>query len=119
VTLAYHPALTSPIRIVDFVPAVLPRRILTVDIQRAVGAHYGLTRDDLTGRSQAWRIAQPRQLAMYLARHRTQLSFAQIGRAFGGRDHSTVVHAFDAVSKRLASDDGTLAAHDAIVEALA
>lgn len=71
------------------------------DIQRLVAASYGLTVAELKGASQQHRIAHPRQLAMWLARRHTGRSAAEIGRLFGDRDHTTVLHAFRAVDARL------------------
>lgn len=56
-------------------------------------AYFGISIDELTGQSRSRHLVQARQIAMYLCRELTQLSLPQIGREFGGRDHSTVIHA--------------------------
>jgi chromosomal replication initiator protein len=84
-----------------------PRRAAkpTVDlIQRAVCDQFGLTRDELLSDARGQRIAWPRQLAMYLAREHTAQSLPAIGQAFGGRNHTTVMHACKRAAQRLASD---------------
>ena len=68
-------------------------------IQEAVASAYRLKRSDLTGKRRPKSIAYPRQLAMYLARKMTDKSLGEIGQAFGGRDHSTVLHACGKVGK--------------------
>ena len=71
-----------------------PARRLTIDdIQRAVATHFDLKREDMTSVRRAVAVARPRQIAMYLAKRLTTRSFPEIGRMFGGRDHTTVIHA--------------------------
>ncbi|HTB70557.1 MAG TPA: chromosomal replication initiator protein DnaA [Solirubrobacteraceae bacterium] len=74
------------------------------EIQSAVSEHFGLRPHDLLSTSRAARVAWPRQLAMYLARELTDGSLPAIGRDFGGRDHTTVLHACRRASARLADD---------------
>ena len=62
-------------------------------IQIAVCQHYGITRFDMISSRRTWRVVQPRQVAMYLAKTLTLMSLPQIGRQFGKRDHTTVLHA--------------------------
>jgi chromosomal replication initiator protein len=73
-------------------------------IQEAVCDQYGLTADDLLGTGRSARVAGPRQLAMYLARTHTKESLPAIGRAFGGRNHTTVMHAVRRIERCLGSD---------------
>ncbi len=73
-------------------------------VQAAVAAHHGLTIGDLEAATRAARVAAPRQLAMYFARELTGSSLHEIGAAFGGRNHTTVLHACSQVTKRLARD---------------
>ncbi len=75
------------------------------EIQAAVGAHFGLTPGELLSTTRSARIAWPRQVAMYLARELTGESLPAIGRHFGGRDHTTVLHACRRASTRLAADE--------------
>lgn len=70
------------------------RRRVTIDeIQRAVSTHFAVKQLDLVSARRAKEIARPRQIAMYLAKRLTTRSLPEIGRKFGGRDHSTVIHA--------------------------
>ncbi|WP_255586796.1 chromosomal replication initiator protein DnaA [Hephaestia mangrovi] len=69
------------------------RRITIDEIQRAVSAHFDLKPLDLVSARRARVVARPRQIAMYLAKRLTTRSLPEIGRKFGGRDHSTVIHA--------------------------
>jgi chromosomal replication initiator protein len=74
-------------------------------IQAAVGEHFGISREELLSPGRAARIAWPRQVAMYLARELTGDSLPEIGRRFGGRDHTTVLHACRRTAARIATDD--------------
>jgi chromosomal replication initiator protein len=73
-------------------------------IQAAVAAHFGLSVKELLSPARSVRLAVPRQMAMYLARDLAHYSLLDIGEAFGGRNHTTVVHACAQVKKRAASD---------------
>jgi chromosomal replication initiator protein len=73
-------------------------------IQRRVAEAYDVRLGDLTGRRRPAHIALPRQIAMYLARQLTQSSLMEIGDAFGGRDHGTVLHAYREISRRMSED---------------
>jgi chromosomal replication initiator protein len=75
------------------------------DIQAAACEHFGLSSKELLSSSRTPRIAWPRQVAMYLARELTSESLPAIGRHFGGRDHTTVLHACRRTAKRIAEDD--------------
>ena len=97
----------------------LPGRSLTVDaIQRAVARHFGLRITDLKGDKKHRSVAQPRMIAMCLARKHTELSFPELGRIFGGRDHSTVIHACKRVEWLLQTDNRIQSAVQAIESAL-
>jgi chromosomal replication initiator protein len=83
-------------------------RARTVDeIQAAACEHFGLSQAELLSSSRTSRIAWPRQVAMYLARELTAESLPAIGRQFGGRDHTTVLHAWRRTGTRIASDDSS------------
>lgn len=75
------------------VNAAEPRRVRIEDIQRVVSRHYNVTRQELVSDRRTRVIVKPRQIAMYLAKTMTPRSFPEIGRRFGGRDHTTVLHA--------------------------
>jgi hypothetical protein len=85
-----------------------------IAIKRAVAAEFGVTVEMLDGRNLSRRAAWPRHVAMYLARHLTNRSSTEIGHAFGGRDHTTVLGAVASVAARVAIGDGV----DATVERL-
>lgn len=72
-------------------------------VQKQVAAFYEIPSDLLRARTRSQAVVLPRQVAMYLARKLTMRSFPEIGRAFGGRDHSTVVHACDKIEHMLAT----------------
>ncbi len=69
------------------------RRVTIDEIQKAVSAHFEVKQLDLVSERRAVSIARPRQIAMYLAKRLTTRSLPEIGRKFGNRDHSTVIHA--------------------------
>ncbi len=76
-------------------------RLAIKDIQQCVADEYHLRVADLNGRRRTANIAQPRQIAMFLARHHTACSLQDIGAAFGGRDHGTVIHATRTIEQRM------------------
>jgi chromosomal replication initiator protein len=88
------------------------------EIQAAVGAHFGLTPGELLSTTRSARIAWPRQVAMYLARELTGESLPSIGRHFGGRDHTTVLHACRRASTRLADDENARRTVEKLCESL-
>ena len=71
------------------------------NIQKAVADYYKLTVEMLKGKKRSANIAYPRMVAMYLCRMLTDQSFPRIGLEFGGRDHSTVIHACDKIEEEL------------------
>ena len=70
-----------------------PKRIRIEEIQRVVARHYNVSKQDLLSNRRTRTIVKPRQIAMYLAKTMTPRSLPEIGRRFGGRDHTTVLHA--------------------------
>lgn len=86
-------------------------RILSVeDIQHKVAAHFNIRVADMHSPRRAREVARPRQVAMYLAKQLTQRSYPDIGRSFGGRDHTTVMHACQQI-ENLLPRDALLAEH--------
>lgn len=84
------------------------RRAITIDqIQRRVAEHFDVRLADMTSKRRPANIAFPRQIAMYLARELTKTSLSEIGDAFGGRDHGTVLHAHRLVKDRMSKDEKT------------
>jgi chromosomal replication initiator protein len=82
-------------------------------IQQIVAQHYNLTVDELVSSSRAVRVAWPRQIAIHLAKTLTEASLPELGRAFGGRNHATVLHACKRVAARMADDaDAAAAVHN-------
>ncbi|GMA21577.1 chromosomal replication initiator protein DnaA [Arsenicicoccus piscis] len=77
----------------DLIPADQPTQITAATIMGQTAAYFGLTIDDLCGSSRSRVLVQARQIAMYLCRELTDLSLPKIGQQFGGRDHTTVMHA--------------------------
>jgi chromosomal replication initiator protein len=84
------------------------RRVTVDEIQKTVASFYGLKQDDLAGPRRTRAIVRPRQAAMFLAKTLTTRSYPDIGRRFGGRDHTTVLHAVRVIEK-LVAEDGQMA----------
>ena len=80
-------------------------RVITIEqIQRKVAEFFGVKLSDLKARNRTKAVAFPRQVAMYLARQLTHASLAEVGRAFGGKDHTTVLHAVDKIETLMKED---------------
>jgi chromosomal replication initiator protein len=84
------------------------RRVTIDEIQRRVAEHYNIRLSEMTSDRRARAVARPRQVAMYLAKQLTTRSLPEIGRKFGGRDHTTVIHAIRKIEE-LKLTDPTLA----------
>jgi len=96
-----------------------PQRPRTIaEIQAAACTHFGISSAELVSSARVARVAWPRQLAMYLARELTGESLPAIGRQFGGRDHTTVLHAWRRASARIASDDASREAVEKLCQTL-
>jgi chromosomal replication initiator protein len=85
-------------------PGTRQRRRSVEDIQQRICEAFDVSMDDLLSHSRAASVAWPRQVAMYLARELTDQTLPAIGRAFGGRNHTTVMHACRRTAERMASD---------------
>ncbi|WP_246200315.1 chromosomal replication initiator protein DnaA [Shinella kummerowiae] len=81
-----------------------PRRVRIEDIQRVVAKHYNVSRQELVSNRRTRVIVKPRQIAMYLSKTLTPRSFPEIGRRFGGRDHTTVLHAVRKIEDLISGD---------------
>jgi hypothetical protein len=81
-----------------------PQHALIAHIQHTVASYYGLEPITMKSARRSLDISRPRQVAMYLSAKLTPRSLPEIGRRFGGRDHTTVLHAIRAVEKRMAQD---------------
>ena len=91
----------------DLVRTREPKRVKIEDIQKLVATHYNVSRADILSSRRTATVVRPRQIAMYLAKVLTLRSLPEIGRRFGGRDHTTVLHAVRKI-EGLAQKDGTL-----------
>lgn len=88
----------------DIMPNPKQRIITILDIQNAVGEHFNIRLEDFSAKKRTKSIAFPRQVAMYLSRELTDFSLPKIGEEFGGRDHTTVIHAHEKISTLLKDD---------------
>ena len=88
----------------DIISSRQPKKITPELIQKVVSNHYQLKMEDLKSRKRSRPIVYPRQIAMYLCREMTDLSLPKIGDLFGGRDHTTVIHACDKVATDIKED---------------
>lgn len=88
----------------DLVRPQEPRRVKIEDIQRVVARQYNVSRSDLLSSRRTANVVRPRQVAMYLAKTLTLRSLPEIGRRFGGRDHTTVLHAVRKIEALVAKD---------------
>ena len=80
-------------------------KVITADyIQEIIADYFNLSIEDLKSAKRTRNIAYPRQIAMYLCRKLTDLSLPKIGEKFGGRDHTTIIHGFDKITKDLLKD---------------
>lgn len=76
------------------------KRVITAElISRVVAEYYSISVEDLTGKSRRREVTVPRQIAIFLTREMTNMSLPQIGVAFGGRDHSTIIHSCTAITE--------------------
>ncbi|MBG0810874.1 chromosomal replication initiator protein DnaA [Methylosinus sp. H3A] len=91
----------------DLVRSQEPKRVKIDDIQKLVASHYNISRADILSSRRTANVVRPRQIAMYLSKVLTLRSLPEIGRRFGGRDHTTVLHAVRKVEE-LASKDKSL-----------
>ncbi|MCC6887916.1 MAG: chromosomal replication initiator protein DnaA [Hyphomicrobiales bacterium] len=88
----------------DLVRPLEPKRIKIEEIQRVVARQYNVSRADLLSSRRTANVVRPRQVAMYLAKQLTLRSLPEIGRRFGGRDHTTVLHAVRKIENLVSSD---------------
>ena len=88
----------------DLIRPQEPKRVKIEDIQRVVARHYNVSRADLLSSRRTANVVRPRQVAMYLAKTLTLRSLPEIGRRFGGRDHTTVLHAVRKIEGLVGND---------------
>ncbi|MCX7779371.1 MAG: chromosomal replication initiator protein DnaA [Negativicutes bacterium] len=89
----------------DIFPNSRPKQITTEIIQEVVAAYFKIKRDELLAKKRTRNVAYPRQIAMYLCRELTEASLPRIGELFGGRDHTTVIHAHEKISRERNEDN--------------
>jgi chromosomal replication initiator protein len=97
----------AEVAIRDLIRSHEPKRVKIEDIQKLVASHYSVSRADILSSRRTAVVVKPRQVAMFLAKTLTMRSLPEIGRRFGGRDHTTVLHAVRKI-EALASSDGSL-----------
>lgn len=95
---------TAEAAIRDLVRNREPKRVKIEDIQKLVASRYNVSRSDILSERRTAAVVKPRQIAMYLAKVLTLRSLPEIGRRFGGRDHTTVLHAVRKIEKALHED---------------
>ncbi|MFO1184869.1 MAG: chromosomal replication initiator protein DnaA [Bauldia sp.] len=95
---------SAEIALRDLIATHEPRRVRIEDIQKVVARHYNVSKADLLSSRRTRTIVRPRQIAMYLAKMLTPRSLPEIGRRFGGRDHTTVLHAVRKVEELMSGD---------------
>ena len=88
----------------DLIRPQEPKRVKIEDIQRVVARQYNVSRADLLSSRRTANVVRPRQVAMYLAKTLTLRSLPEIGRRFGGRDHTTVLHAVRKIENLVSTD---------------
>ncbi|RIP34923.1 chromosomal replication initiator protein DnaA [Staphylococcus gallinarum] len=88
----------------DIIQAPKSKKITIQDIQKIVGQYYSVKIEDFSAKKRTKSIAYPRQIAMYLSRELTDFSLPKIGEEFGGRDHTTVIHAHEKILKDINND---------------
>ncbi|WP_026975637.1 chromosomal replication initiator protein DnaA [Alicyclobacillus contaminans] len=102
----------------DIITVDRPRVITVNQIQKVVGDHFGLKVDELKAKKRTKNVAFARQVAMYLTRELTDLSLPKIGDAFGGRDHTTVIHACEKISEEMSKDEMVKSTVERLAEAI-
>ena len=91
----------------DIISNKQSKNITIETIQDVVSSYYNLRVEELKSQRRTRNIAYPRQIAMYLSRKLTDLSLPKIGEEFGGRDHTTVIHAYEKISEGIKNDEST------------
>ncbi len=95
---------SAEITLRDLIGAREPRRVRIEEIQKVVSRHFNVSKSDLLSSRRTRTIVRPRQIAMYLAKAMTPRSLPEIGRRFGGRDHTTVLHAVRKIEELIKAD---------------
>ena len=85
--------------------AIQARQVSVENIQKTTAEYYNIKMSDILSKRRSRSIARPRQMAMFLAKELTNYSLPEIGEAFGGRDHTTVIHSVKTIDKLRKSDE--------------
>jgi chromosomal replication initiator protein len=94
-------------------------KVITIEqIQRKVSEFFGVKMSDLKAKNRTKAVAFPRQVAMYLARQLTHSSLSEVGRSFGGKDHTTVLHAVDKIQALLQEDPKLRKTVDGLIQGI-
>ena len=94
-------------------------KVITIEqIQRKVSDFFGVKLSDLKAKNRTRAVAFPRQIAMYLARQLTHASLSEVGRSFGGKDHTTVLHAVDKIQTLLQDDPKLRKTIDGLIQGI-
>ena len=104
---APHSMETAELAIRDLVRTPDPKKVKIEDIQKLVASHFNVSRSDILSARRTASVVRPRQISMYLSKLLTPRSLPEIGRRFGGRDHTTVLHAVRKITG-LVTTDATL-----------
>ncbi|SDY34408.1 chromosomal replication initiator protein [Salimicrobium album] len=102
----------------DIIPNKKPKVITIGDIQEVVAEKFNIRMEDFPAKKRTKSVAFPRQVAMYLSRELTDASLPKIGEEFGGRDHTTVIHAHEKITNMLSNDQQLHRELDEITEQL-
>ncbi len=89
----------------NFLPSSRKKKITCAHVQKIVADYYNISLEELVSKKRSRGISYPRQIAMYLIRDVTDMSLPKIGNDFGGRDHTTVLHAVDKIQTELKTDN--------------
>ena len=92
-------------RLFQGAPATGSRRVNADLIQKVVCEHFDITIEEIKSSRRQKMYVAPRQIAMYLTRELTEYSFPEIGSFFGGKDHSTIMHAYEKIKKQISEDE--------------
>lgn len=88
----------------DFISTISNENISIETIQKVVCENYGISLSDIKGKNKGKKFATPRMIAVYLAKEMTEFTFSEIGNEFGGRDHTTIMHAHDKIGDQFKFD---------------
>jgi chromosomal replication initiator protein len=100
----------------DILPKNRPQPVTIAEIQKTVAERFGIRTEEMKAQRRTKGVAFPRQVAMYLSRELTDSSLPRIGEEFGGRDHTTVIHACERVREEMAKDQHLWATVQSLIQ---